>query len=74
VSFDSIETCKVDRLKVFLKKRGLSTVGTKKELVARVFVAIEQKLLLAPTQEEVDREKWKCLHITHNSKEVELDK
>ncbi|KAL3857710.1 hypothetical protein ACJMK2_012352 [Sinanodonta woodiana] len=49
LSFDTIETWKADSLKVFLKKRGLSTVGTKKKLVAIIFVASEQKLPL-PSQ------------------------
>ena len=57
LSFETIKTWKVDSLKVFLKQRGLSTVRAKKEFVARVFVAREQKLPLVPTQEEVGIEK-----------------
>ncbi|KAL3885237.1 hypothetical protein ACJMK2_025325 [Sinanodonta woodiana] len=73
LSFDTIETWKVDSLKVFLKKRGLSTVGTKKELVARVFVASEQKLPLVATQEEPSQHLNSEPHKVWNSLLFKID-
>jgi len=47
---------KVDELKAFLRLRGLKTNGKKEELVARVFVAIENEVPTVKTAEEVERE------------------
>ena len=47
---------KVDELKSFLRLRGLKTTGKKEELVARVFVAIENDVPLIKTAEEVEFE------------------
>ena len=43
-------------MKSFLRLRGLKTTGEKEELVARVFVAIENDVPLTETAEEVGRE------------------
>ena len=47
---------KVEELKSYLRLRGLKTSGKKEELVARVFVAIENDVPLVKTAEEVERE------------------
>ena len=44
LSFDEINTWRMDALKHFLKKRGLKVSGRKEELVARVFAAAEQNM------------------------------
>ena len=47
---------KVEELKSYLRLRGLKTSGKKEELVARVFVAIENDVPLVKTAEEVEKE------------------
>ena len=44
LSFDEINTWRMDALKHFLKKRGLKVSGKKEELVAHVFAAAEQNM------------------------------
>ena len=44
LSFDEINTWRMDALKHFHKKRGLKVSGRKEELVARVFAAAEQDM------------------------------
>ena len=44
LSFDEINTWRMDALKHFLKKRGLKVSGRKEELVFRVFAAAEQNM------------------------------
>ena len=41
MDFEMISKMKVEELKIYLKLRGLKVSGTKKELIARVFVAGE---------------------------------
>ena len=43
-------------MKSFLRLRGLQTTGEKEELVARVFVAVENDGPLTETAEEVGRD------------------
>lgn len=47
---------KVDELKQFLRLRGLKISGRKEELVARVFVALENNVPVVKTAEEVESE------------------
>ena len=47
---------KVQELKDFLRLRGLKVSGTKSELVARAFVAVENKVQTVKTAEEVQGE------------------
>lgn len=51
-SLVEIQTWHVDALKEFCRKRGLNVSGTKAEQQARVFSAIEMKILVQPTAEE----------------------
>ena len=44
LSFDEINTWRMDPLKHFLKKRGLKVSGKEEELVALVFTAAEQNM------------------------------
>lgn len=56
MDYDMIEKMKVEELKYFLKLRGLKLMGRKKELVARVFSAIENGVLPVKTAVEVEEE------------------
>ena len=47
---------KVDKLKVFLRQRGLKTTGKKEELVARIFCALENNVPLLKSAIECYRE------------------
>ena len=47
---------KVQELKDFLRLRGLKVSGKKAELVARAFVAVENKVKTVKTAEEVQEE------------------
>ena len=49
-----VSNMKVDVLKAFLRLRGLKTSGKKQELVARVFVAIENNVEVVRTTEQVN--------------------
>ena len=51
-----ISKMKSNELKTFLRLRGLKTTGRKEELVARVFVAIENDVPIVKTAEESERE------------------
>lgn len=51
-----ISGLKVEELKNFLRLRGLKVTGKKEELVARVFVAVENDVPLLKTAEEVEQE------------------
>ena len=53
MDLDRLRGMKVDELKSFLRLRGLKVTGIKDELVARVFVAIENNLPILRTAEEV---------------------
>ena len=44
LSFDEINTWRMDALKQFLKKQGLKVSGKKEDLVAHVFAAAEQNM------------------------------
>ncbi len=44
MDIDMVAKMKVDELKAFLRLRGLKTSGKKQELIARVFVAIENNV------------------------------
>ncbi len=56
MDLDIISKMKNDELKDFLRLRGLKVSGRKEELVARVFVAIENDVQIVKTAEEVQRE------------------
>ena len=47
---------KVDELKNFLRLRGLKESGRKNELIARVFIAMENNIKVVKTAEEVENE------------------
>ena len=67
LSFDEINTCRMDVLTHFLKKRGLKVPGRKEELVARVFAAAEQNMpvcLDAASQVAQTQRERECLHKT----------
>ena len=51
-----IKSMKVQELKDFLRLRGLKVSGKKSELVARAFVAVENKVPTVKTAEEVQEE------------------
>ena len=53
MDLDRLRGMKVDELKSFLRLRGMKVTGIKDELVARVFVAIENNLPILRTAEEV---------------------
>ena len=50
---DLIKSMKVQELKDFLRLRGLKVSGKKAELVARAFVAVENKVATVKTAEEI---------------------
>ena len=52
----TISRMKVEELKEFLRLRGLRVTGKKEELVARVFVAVENDVPVQKTAEEVQQE------------------
>ena len=54
MDFDILSKMNVDELKSFLRLRGLKPSGWKEELVARAFVAIENKLPTVHFAEEVE--------------------
>ena len=56
MDLDRISGLKVEQLKNFLRLRGLKVSGRKEELVARVFVAIQNDVPLQKTAEEVDQD------------------
>ena len=47
---------KVDKLKNFLRLRGLKTAGRRCEVVARVFFPIKRNVPLVKTTEEIEKE------------------
>ena len=51
-----ISTMKVEELKSFLRLRGLKLTGKKNELVARVFVAVENDIPVVKTAEDIEKE------------------
>ncbi len=56
MDIDMVAGMKVDELKAFLRLRGLKTSGKKQELVARVFVAIENKVEVIPTAQQIEKQ------------------
>ena len=52
ISLEEIQTWRVDALKEFCRKRDLKLSGTKAELQARVFSAIEMAIPVQATAEE----------------------
>ena len=56
MDYETICQMKVPELKTFLKLRGLKVSGKKCELIARVFSAIENKVQVVKTAEEVEGE------------------
>ncbi len=56
MDLDMISTMKVDELKNFLRLRGLIVSGRKQELVARVFVAMENDVPIVKTAEKGEKE------------------
>ena len=59
-----IKSMKVQELKDFLRLRGLKVSGKKAELVARAFVAVENKVKTVKTAEEV-QEEIRSVSYTH---------
>ena len=59
---DRLSGMKVDELKSYLRLRGLKVSGTKKELVARAFVAFENNVPISMTAEQVQEEIKKSYH------------
>ena len=53
MNFKTISRMKVDELKGFSRLHGLKMNGSKEELVARVFVAIEHNENVVKSEEEV---------------------
>ena len=53
IDFELLSAMKVEELKAFLRLRGLKVTGRKEELVARVFVAVENNVPILRTAEEV---------------------
>ena len=51
-----LSTMKVEELKNFLRLRGLRVTGKKEELVARVFIAMENDVPVLKSAEEVQKE------------------
>ena len=60
MDLEIISSMKVDELKNFLRLRGLRVTGRKNELVARVFVALENNVPIVKTAEEVEKELSVC--------------
>ena len=56
MDLEMISTMKVEELKDFLRLRGLKVTGKKNELIARVFVALENDVPIVKTAEEVEME------------------
>ena len=59
---DRLSGMKVDEFKSYLRLRGLKVSGTKKELVARAFVAFENNVPISMTAEQVQEEIKKSYH------------
>ena len=56
MDLEMISTMKVEELKDLLRLRGLKVTGKKNELIARVFVALENDVPIVKTAEEVEME------------------
>ena len=56
MDLEMISTMKVEELKTFLRLRGLKLTGKKNELVARVFVAVENDIPVVKTAEDIEKE------------------
>ena len=56
MDLERVSSMKVEELKNCLRLRGLKVSGKKEELVARVFVAIENDVPLVKTAQEVEKE------------------
>ena len=54
MEIDMLSKMRVDELKGFLRLRGLKISGRKEELVARVFVAVENNVQIVRTAEQVE--------------------
>ena len=59
---DRLSGMKVDELKSYLRLRGFKVSGTKKELVARAFVAFKNNVSISMSAEEVLEEIKKSYH------------
>ena len=59
MNYEMISKMKVEELKMFLRLRGLTVTGKKEELVARVFVAVENNVPLVKTAVELEEDKKK---------------
>ena len=51
-----ISKLKVEELKSFLRLRDLKVSGSKAELVARVFIAVENDVKIVPTAVEIEED------------------
>ena len=60
MDLEIISSMKVDELKNFLRLRGLRVTGRKNELVARVFVALENNVPIVKTAVEAEKELSVC--------------
>lgn len=52
ISLDELSTWKVDSLRSFLSRRGLSTDGSKAELSALCYAAAKMKISIKPSDED----------------------
>lgn len=70
LSYEEVQTWRVDALKTYCRKRNLKVAGSKTELVARVFAASEMGIPVQPTAEELfvrmEAEKAKLLQAPDN--------
>ena len=55
MNYEMISKMKVEELKMFLRLCGLTVTGKKEELVARVFVAVENNVPLVKTAVELEQ-------------------
>ena len=54
MDYEMISKLKVDELKSYLRLRNLKVSGSKPELIARVFVAVENNVQVVPTAVEIE--------------------
>ena len=52
LTYDEVNTWRSDTLKLYCCQRGLKDSGSKQELVAHVFAALEMRIPVQPTAEE----------------------
>ena len=60
MDYEMISKLKVEELKSYLKLRNLKVSGSKPELIARVFVAVENNVQPVPTAVEIEMNLASC--------------